>query len=73
MYVCMYMYIYICTSFPDFKTYIYMNDVVHITLTHTQMAAAVAEEEAREKEEGDFNISFDTALASCKGGVNVFE
>jgi hypothetical protein len=35
------------------------------------MAAAIAEEEAREKEEREFNVTFDSALASSHGPVQV--
>ena len=37
-----------------------------VTFVLFQMAAAVAEEEARDKEEHEFNISFDSALAKCE-------
>lgn len=39
--------------------------------TEEEMAAAQAEEEAREKEAGEFNLSFDAALASFKGNIDI--
>jgi hypothetical protein len=39
--------------------------------TEEEMAAAIADEEAREKETSEFNLSFDSALASFTGNVDI--